>query len=187
MTDDEFTNEVREHYHMKALCEYRLQQLTEWLEGRENVTNVRQWNDNVDFTIGAYLEDWPEYGNDDHLRAIRGSSVETAYGPAWSDRWEHEKFVIGGNAHLPPTDEYRQDVIEDRVDLPEGFFMHFGTTDELAGFGGVNPAPDGVITPHIHVVDDVTFEAVRSVIEQAIEVFEGSVYNEGDNVLKEQP
>jgi hypothetical protein len=135
----------------------------------------------------ALTEHWPRYGDDDTIRAISGSSISTAYGPAWSDGFEEGRFVDDGAIHLPPTEEFRRDVIEDRMDLSERFFMHFGTTNDLAGFGAVNERNDGLITPHIHVVDDATFEEVRDVIEQAIGVFEGTVYGGGENVVLSPP
>lgn len=181
-------DEHLDHYHMKALSEKGLVDLQGWLEQHEHVSDTRLVNDDtLDFTIGDMFEDWPRYSDEDTINAIRSSSIETAYGPAWSDGFEEGRFVNDGAIHLPPTDDYREDVIRDRISLSERFFMHFGTTNQLAGFGGVNPAPEGVITPHIHVVEDATFEEVRDVVEQALEVFESDVYGAGENVLLEKP
>lgn len=184
----ELTNDALDHYHMKALSEKGLVDLRDWLEQHENTTNTHLVNDDtLDFTIGDNLEDWPRYGDDGTIRCISGSSISVAYGPAWSDGFEKGRFVDDGAIHLPPTDEFRKDDIEDRIDLSERFFMHFGTTNDLAGFGGINPAPEGIITPHIHVVEDATFAETSDVIEQALAVYESSVYEEGENVLLEKP
>lgn len=181
-------NEHLNHYHMKALSEKGLVDIRDWLESHDSTTQVRLVNDDaLDFTVGHFTDHWPRYSDNETINTIRGSSIKTAYGPAWSDGFEEGRYVDEGTIHLPPTNEFRKQNIEHRIDISDRFFMHFGTTNELAGFGGVNEHPDGIITPHIHVVDDVTFEELRDVIQQCLDVFESSVYDGGNNVIKQVP
>lgn len=183
--DEEHLN----HFHTRALCDRGVRDLSEWLEQHENITLVRHVDDNtVDFTIGDFEDDWPS--RMEGFPVIRGSSITTSYGPAWADdeSWENHRFVDEGTIHLPPTHEFRRDVIEERLEsLGEQFFVHFGTTNQMAGFGAINDAPDGVVTPHLMVAKDCTFKDVRVAVETCLALYESNVYDEGDNVLLEAP
>lgn len=172
------TPEKRRHYWMEATEERDRRDFVAWLESRDHVENVSAREYNADFYIGG-LDAHPDAFDDDHLNAIGRSSLSMRQHAVQAS---HEGlFVTSMNVHLPPTPEELKDDIDATLDLPDGTGVYYGT----GALGGM-PAPDGVVTPHIADVEDVTFETAREAIEQAIEAYV-EVYDEGEHAIKEQP
>lgn len=171
------------HEHIDTICikkkEKREQKaaLEEYLEAHEHVTNVRGRERNLDFRIGVGV--WPRALRDDHLNTIASSSI-SLYNFSVSEQKEG-RFVDDVVIHLPPAREELQADVEDGFELDDPFVIHFGTR----ALGGV-PAPDGVITPHVQITESVTLREVRTVVEQALEVYE-TVYETGERAIKRQP
>lgn len=174
------TDITKEQYQkLSKKREQQIEEVVEWLEDRDNVKFDSLRRGTVDFTIGDILDDWPDHFDDDHLNAIHRSSVEIA--SSSREQLKQELFVTSMAMHLPPTHERYKSDIRDKLDLDEQLAVHFGSR----ALGGM-PAPDGVITPHVHVLDATTVESAHDAMKAAVDIFE-DVYDEGSEVIKEQP
>jgi len=168
------------YIHREAWREYDKAAFHETLHETDDVTGISELSGLVDFYIGS-RDVYPERFEDDHLDVTGRSSV------SWSltgglQAQNERRFVGEVNIHLPPTHEKRRDDIDSHLDLPANLDVYYGT----GALGGM-PAPDGVITPHIHDEGDyVTYETVETAIEQAIDVYK-TVYESGKHAIKQQP
>lgn len=143
--------------------------LIEWLEDREYICDIRVRKRTVDFTIGR-MEDWPRYTEDDHVNAIRSSSVSMSL-------IVEDGMFSEAKIHLPPAPEGLKDDIEASLDLPDGFGVHYGT----GALGGI-PAPDGIVTPHVLLADEVDADGIREAVSEVLQVYV-DVYDEGEKVI----
>jgi len=150
-------------------------ELFEWLETHEHLSDIRRRDDGIDFTIGA-VDEWPEYGNDDHLNTVRSSSV--SLGLVRDDAAPFETVKL----HLPPAREALRDPIDDHLDLPDGVGVHYGT----GMLGGVAPAPDGIVTPHIVTAEPLTVDTAKATVQTAVDVYL-EVYGAGEAVIQAPP
>lgn len=147
-------------------------ELFEWLASHPHTSDVRKFSDGttIDFTIGDMFE-WPEYGKDDHINAVRSSSINL--GGLSLPRGDEISEV---KIHLPPASDDLKDAVEAAIDVPESFHLFHGTMY----LGVVGPPPDGLITPHL-IGKNTDYETVRTLIEQCLECY-AEVYEEGAKV-----
>ena len=153
----------------------------EWLESKEHVGGVSENRYTIDFPIGDILEDWPSNMNDGEIRAVHNSSVSKS-SSAVRDLMEGN-FFSEAVIHLPPAEEsLKQDIVDAMaLEDDDDFGIHFGSR----ALGGIS-APDGVITPHIHMTEPAGLTPVQLTTSKAISTFE-DVYQCGALALKKKP
>ena len=149
--------------------------LFEWLETHDHLDDIRRRDDGIGFTIGA-VDKWPEYTNEDHITAIRPSSISLGRDPDNTAPFEAVKL------HLPPAHETLHDPIDDHLELPDDVTVHYGT--EI--LGGIASAGDGVITPHIVAEEPLTINPTKATVQTAIDVYL-DVYRAGKEILRVPP
>lgn len=176
MLSDEEKEKAKE---MREKREQLFDKLVEWLESQDNVHSIRDGNYSIDFTIGDVINDWPSNLKDDEIKAIHRSSLSkqsSAIRP--TIRGEFIKDIA---IHLPPAEEKLKEDIVAELDLGDEFMIHFGSR----ALGGI-AAPDGVLTPHIHLEEATGVTPVQLAVSKALTVYE-NVYEGGDLAIKKLP
>lgn len=151
-------------------------EFVEFLESCEHIENISGLDRNIDFLIGE-KEVWPNHlRENDQIRTITRSSI--ALWQSGVKALHEARFVTDVKLHLPPAPESLRDEIDAAFDLPEGFYVHHGST----ALGGL-PAPEGYVTPHVLVEGDHTFLATEIAVRQAVDVYV-DVYDGGEKAIK---
>lgn len=153
-----------------------IKELASWIKEKDffNGVNMRLSFRTIDFYIGGV----DEYANSE-VKTVGTSSIAASQGVEKAEEGLHVGDI---KIHFPPAKEELEEDIRRILELREEFSMHTGTT----ALGGVTPAPNGVITPHIYTNESIEIKPIKELLEKCHKVYV-KVYDKGERTLMEIP